>query len=130
MRTPQDIMGDALKRFPDVPNTIPGERSLKIVGQILEELAIETCVPEADAYKLHESTTRSQAMCFGEGVKLGFFAGWLARHYFANDFRPIDRDVFDAVKLRFPLLAERIDAMLNAWGGDEPSEEGTDDEDR
>lgn len=124
MRSPHQIMTEALKRVPDEPADSRDER---IVGAILHELAIETCVPQADEYKRNEQTTRSQAMCYGEGVQMGFFAGWLARHYFATDFRDIDRNVFDAVKLRFPLLAERIDTMMNAWSGFDMESEGESD---
>jgi hypothetical protein len=77
----------------------------------LDKLTTDVCLAEADDYKRREQTTRSQAMCYGEGVRMGFVAGYVARHYIRPSELGID-DPLEAIKERHPKLHKMLEAML------------------
>lgn len=81
----------------------------------LDKLAIDVCVPQADEYKRRTHTTRGQAMIYGDGVKMGFVAGYVTRHY----LRPEDpsvgieaEDLLDTIKATYPKLHETLESLL------------------
>ena len=85
----------------------------------LNEFATKVCKTEVDVYKRRGLTTPSQALCYGEGMCMGFVAAFVTRHYFRANECGFD-DVLEEIKARHPELHRVFEQLLE---GDDDGDE-------